>query len=193
MMRFLRSAFVIAPPRLRRDGAVEGLHLLPARPAVPAAARRACSAASARASRAQTERPVVAVVIEPQPTSTGSPRRASGWPMRSAMTRWSRLVALRAEGRSRRRSSSACSRAQVPPVRAVLDRRARPPAPHRRARPATPRTVGQLELIIAGARDAATGRRAGTLAVTDVRRLVGLAGRRIARSPRRSARCCCSS
>ena len=104
-------------------------------------------------SRAQAKQPVVAVVA---PASRLRPARCGarrGWP--TAIGRGQRSFdAAPASRRSRtsRRSRSGCSRTRDPPVRAVLERRARTARSWSARCAADGTTVGQLRLILADAR-----------------------------------------
>ena len=143
MMRFIRSAFVIA----RRDFAATVLSkaflfflLGPLFPLLLGGVFGGIGADVA----SQTERPVVAVVAPKADFDRARTRRATRLAEAVGDDRWSTLVGYRPEARSSRRSRSACSRPRQPPVRAVLSGGLDHPQ-LTGALAADPGTVGQLQ------------------------------------------------
>ena len=149
MMRFLRSAFVIA----RRDFSATVLSkafiFFLLGPLFPLLLGGVFGSIGARVAT-QAERPVVAVVSSESDFARLSAARDAAGRGARPTTRWSRSSITRRR-RTSRRSSSGCSRAAIPPVRAVLTGGLARPAPDRRGRRRCG-TFGSCACIVANAR-----------------------------------------
>ena len=161
------------PPRFRRDGAVEGLHLLPARPAVPAAARRRVrrhrrarrepDRAPGRRGRSRRRPSSTALSAAREQLGRGDRRRCAG--RRWSITRPSAISP---------RSRSACS-----PARSRRSARCSAAGSTIRSSPARSPTIPRRSASCGCSSPTRASPRVGqrpTLPVTDVARLVGLAG-----------------
>ena len=173
MMRFLRSAFVIA----RRDFAATVLSktfiFFLLGPLFPLLLGGLFGGIGARVAT-QTERPVDRGRLEPQPISTGCPRRGPSWPTAVAEGSVVRLVHYAPEPDAAAQQQRLLA-TRDPPVRAVLTGGL--DHPHLTGAVAGDRTtLGQLKLIIADAR--AARRRARGSSRHQRRLVLGLAGRR---------------